>query len=160
MSGPQDLFRLRAFENADSDPDKVNLIVLDGQQRLTSLYHALYDRGPNVYAIDYRRIGPSGELEDAIRSIPRHEWDKSYREVGKQVREGLIPCSQLVSPTNFFEWRDTAVATVAADQQESLKTNLTNTYRDVLFTVHRYELPAVILEESSSQQLLPAYSRE
>src|SRR5690242_17850803 len=50
MRGKSDWFDVRKFEGAP-DLGDVRLVVLDGQQRLTSMFHALSDVGPNVYAI-------------------------------------------------------------------------------------------------------------
>lgn len=148
MRAGNQIFHLRGFEGATKELDKVDLIVLDGQQRLTSLYQALYNRGPNVYAVSFHDLVSGAELEDAIRSIPRHEWDTRYGEVRTQVLHGLVPCYQLRTPTDFFDWRDAAIAAVGIDEQEGLKEQLTSTYSEVLSTIHRYQFPTVTLEES------------
>src|SRR4051812_29536204 len=45
---------LRPLEGAPSlnDPIQKVLVLLDGQQRLTALYHATTDTGPDRYALD------------------------------------------------------------------------------------------------------------
>jgi len=48
------------------------MVVLDGQQRLTALYQALYDAGSPVYAIRASGITADAgvdQLEDAMRSF-------------------------------------------------------------------------------------------
>src|SRR5690554_6949669 len=69
-----EFFRLRPFESTEGlgSPD---LIVLDGQQRLTALHQAFYDRGDTVYAIKIDDIGAGGELDEAIVAIPRSRWE-------------------------------------------------------------------------------------
>lgn len=148
MRGGSPFFELRQIEGADVGLANINSILLDGQQRLTSLYHALYNRGPNVYAVDFEAIGSDGELEEAVRSIPRHEWDVKYGRLEQQVQESIIPCSVLVTPTAFFEWRDAALATVPSNTQENLRKRLTTTYRDILSPIHRYRFPTVTLDET------------
>src|SRR4051812_38900516 len=43
MRGKPLLFKLRGFDEGPPALSRVGYVVLDGQQRLTSLYHALYD---------------------------------------------------------------------------------------------------------------------
>ncbi len=146
MRNGEHLFRLRPFEAGPPIKRPPQYVVLDGQQRLTSLYHALYDRGPRVYAV---KIDDSGalELEEAVRSYPRHEWDANWGNPEAQLAERLVPFSALVTPTTFFEWRDGVVACARTDDSEAAKELLTKVYRSVLSTIHRYEFPGVILEE-------------
>src|SRR3954451_15442351 len=56
LEGPT-FFRLRPFDDGpDLQEDRANLVVLDGQQRLTALFHAIYDTGSSVYAIKAHEI--------------------------------------------------------------------------------------------------------
>src|SRR5437016_1127085 len=41
-----DLPAVKAFDGGPPAADDYSLVVLDGQQRLTALYHALHDKGP------------------------------------------------------------------------------------------------------------------
>src|SRR5438552_863177 len=44
-------FHIRPFEAGPTPSPEPSLLVLDGQQRLTALYHAFYGRGPYVYVL-------------------------------------------------------------------------------------------------------------
>lgn len=146
LQGRHDLFRLRAFEGAPTDLSQIRYVVLDGQQRLTSLYHALFKKGSTVYAIRVGAVDQTGEIEDAIEAFSRHTWDEDYDDLENQTAEGLIPCYELTSAAGFFEWRDEVVR--FADSPEAYKNRLTRLYKTTLAAIHRYEFPTVVLEES------------
>lgn len=149
MRGHVRLFKLKPFEDAAAQEKSVDRIVLDGQQRLTSLYHALYDRGPTVYALKY----PKGkhkmpDLEEGFVWFKREDWDRKFRDVSEQFREGLLPCYALKTPSDFFDWRDQLLAALPRAEQEEVRDHLTHLYRNAISVIHRYEFPVVMLEET------------
>src|SRR5215213_5949874 len=61
------LFACREFQGAPAlDGSKPTYLVLDGQQRLTSLYQAFYGVGDHRYFINLRQLLDGGELEECI----------------------------------------------------------------------------------------------
>src|SRR5690348_12990261 len=90
-----EFFRLRPFESSDGlhNPD---LIVLDGQQRLTALHQAFYNRGDTVYAVRIDLIGAGGELDEAIIAMPRITWESEMITPEAQAAARLIPCYELL----------------------------------------------------------------
>lgn len=155
MEGREELFfRERAFEDAPDLSDEVELIVLDGQQRLTGLYQAVYDTGRFVYAIRTDVLTPEcsvDEIEDGIKSVKRDEWDKDYRHAPWTKNEiGWIPLYALSSTTDFFLWRDQTVqrAQLLPEQKDRLNIRLADAYRQGLEAFHQHDLPSVIVERS------------
>lgn len=155
MEGRDELFfRQRAFEDAPELADKIELIVLDGQQRLTGLYQAIYDTGRFVYAIRADVLTPDAsvdELEDAIKSVKRDEWDRDYRHVPwTKNGVGWIPFYALRSTTDYFLWRDQTVqrAQLLPEQKDRLSIKLADAYRQGLEAFHQHDLPSVIVERS------------
>jgi hypothetical protein len=149
MRGASDFFTLRAFEDSTLS-SKIGLVVLDGQQRLTSLYRALFDVGPYVYAIQWKDLadGDIDSLEDAIVGTRRDRWDKSFRALEKQVTKECIPFYALKSPTDFFAWRDALLKKLPQKQRDNHSAELTDTYKNVLSRLNSYQFPAVILENT------------
>jgi hypothetical protein len=148
MRSDQQLFQLRPLEAAPPIGD-VHYIVLDGQQRLTALYHALRNAGPSVYAIDLSDLelatfDPTS-LEERLISIKRDEWNRNYRSVTRQRARWLLPIHSLQSAASFFEWRD-AVTESLGNMDFEYRDLLTTLYRDYFSVIHRYNLPAVVLE--------------
>ena len=150
MRSGQQIFRLRPLEGAPPI-GRVDYLVLDGQQRLTALYHALRNTGPSVYAIDLSDLEVKDfnfdqvNLEEAIVSFKREDWDRNYKWATRQRSRQLLPIHALLSAATFFEWRD-AVTDSLGDMDFHYRELLTRLYRDYLSAIHRYSLPAVVLE--------------
>src|SRR5690606_22120118 len=115
-------------------------------QRLTALHAALKNHGPSVYAISIDDLGPAGEIEDAVLSYDRTKWEQELSTDVAQGEHRLIPCYELNSASQFFEWRDRVVR--AMDDSDALRQDLTVAYRNAVSSIHRYEFPVVILEQS------------
>ena len=62
------MFPLRKFEGAPDIKGKPVFLVLDGQQRLTSLYQAFYSVGDHRYFLNIRKLvdEDSGDFESAL----------------------------------------------------------------------------------------------
>lgn len=84
QTGGAPQFRTRPLSGADEDSGTPDLLLLDGQQRLTSLFQALYrdqpvetvdDRNKPLkrwYYIDIAKaIGAPSERDEAVVSVPR-----------------------------------------------------------------------------------------
>lgn len=146
LVGPT-FFRLRAFDSGpDLRDDLANLVVLDGQQRLTALYHALYDTGSTVYAIKAQEVVPDApvdRLEDAMHAFEREEWDSEHRQ-GRFERECWIPFYALRSAPDYFAWRDEAAR--RSDDAETSALLISDAYRHGLERFQKYRFPSVIVE--------------
>jgi hypothetical protein len=150
MKGPPKFFAVREFEDAPTAGEDIKFIVLDGQQRLTALYHALRKRGPRVFALAIGELdsieSPSVDsLEESILATQRDRWDAEYDHAA-QWRDQLIPLYALSSPSDFFSWRDRVVATVPAQERTGASDRLALVYKRLLNRVHDYSIPAVVLE--------------
>src|ERR1700693_5832326 len=61
------VFAAREFEGAPTlDGFKHTFLVLDGQQRLTSLYQAFFGVGEHRYYLDLKRLVDGADFEEAI----------------------------------------------------------------------------------------------
>lgn len=140
-------FSLRSIEGAPPLQDEVETVVLDGQQRLTALYHALYGRGTTRYAIRIDILDSDqtiDSLDEAIVSLPQGEWLRKYGAAADQIRSNMIPMTALKDPSEFFRWRDAAI--------DGYRTydgpDLTDLYRSLLGGLYRYDVPAVVIDSS------------
>ncbi len=115
---PSDVpFKVIPIEGADQINDnfdpKPEIIVLDGQQRITSLFYALYSpdiplkntTNPYAFFIDLRKLSEDN-IEDAVFS-----WSKRWREY-KSLMEGgenylleqkLLPLTVLADESSFWK---------------------------------------------------------
>lgn len=122
-----------------------NTIVLDGQQRLTSLLHALCPNGRGSYSIPLKAFLNSSvdDIEEGLALSPKGEnadWmDRQH------IDDLWIPLEKLQTKRSFFQWRDSILANVA---DENLSFQLSQAYRDHLHWLHDYEFPTVTLDSS------------
>jgi Protein of unknown function DUF262 len=117
-------------------------VILDGQQRLSALYQAFWDRGPYVYAIDADAISDP-EVEDvdqAIVSFKRDDWER--RGLDRIVNKSgeLIPLPNLISSRRFFAWRDAVEDHVVAERLGVL-------YPSLFGAAENYAFPVVELDQ-------------
>ncbi|MGF9662346.1 DUF262 domain-containing protein [Arthrobacter crystallopoietes] len=141
-----DFYAPRSFESAPPLSSESIYIVLDGQQRLTAMYQALYNRGPLVYALDLE-VAAAGladidSIDDALVSIKRHIWDRKMPSPAEQWAAKRLPMAAMQSATDFFAWRDAAIS---RDDEEA-RTKLTNLYRQHLSGMHAYKIPAIVIK--------------
>lgn len=136
----EDYYDPRAFEFAPALTGIPEVIVLDGQQRLTSLYTALFDRSESVHAVQMSgslQWGNIDSVDDALRTYKRTSWQRLAPTPAAQFAEGLLPVSALRSSSQFFDWRD------AATQDPDERDKLTHLYREHLAGLYRYRMPAL-----------------
>ncbi len=149
-------YKLRPFEGGPPvRDDEVGFVVLDGQQRLTALYQAVYDTGPYVYAIRADALTADASidmLEEAISSFRREAWDRTERDRPWEPDHDWIPFYALRSAADFFGWRDDVVSRSPEELRERLRAELSDAYRHGLEAFHTYQLPAVVVE----RELQPA----
>lgn len=139
---------LRQFDEAPP-LGTVEYTVLDGQQRLTSLFQALLGKGPKRY---YLRINKTPETVDDIeealvvagRSLP-NDTATSAESDGVHV-----PFTALLDPNRFYAWRDKhSIRGAPPKVQKKWNEVVTRAYSECLFRVSSYEFPAVILPAAS-----------
>lgn len=141
----QMFFRLRPIEGAPNVKEAVQYVVLDGQQRLTSLYQALFGTGPFRYAINLELLAVHQtieELEEAVVAVPVRRWESRYSEPSDQFAAGLLPVSVLRQASDFYEWRDAAV------ESRSERSRLSDLFVRHLSGFDRYQVPAVVIDEN------------
>jgi len=114
-----------------------DLLLLDGQQRLTSLFQAIASGKPvdttdskgkklkRWYYIDMRAVLANGDREEAILSVPedrkiRDNFGKDvvadYSTLADEVRHEVFPISRIFDTPALFEWQN---AYVSVDPEHS-----------------------------------------
>ncbi len=129
--------------------------MLDGQQRLTSLYQALYGVGDYRYFVDFKILadddGP--ELERALTYLPQKKADMELGSVAQQADALLLPLPTLRDP-GFDEWLDEVVerrelVDEAFDSRE-FKKKIRPLYKAHVKPLLDYSFPVVDLPKSTS----------
>jgi Protein of unknown function DUF262 len=166
VEGEPEHVEIRSFVEGPEISKPIRYTVLDGQQRLTSLYFALHDKGPTVYAAQVSQLG-SGEidaLEQGLRSFPRETWDEKYRDKPWQGVDEWVPLYALRSAEDYFAWRDRVIAAADESIRRELTLSLASLYADHLSTIHEYPLATVLvgsdLEEGVVARIFERLNRE
>lgn len=102
LKGPQP-FGAKGVDSGPPLRGQVDLFVLDGQQRITSLYHALADASEICYFIDFNRL-VSG-ADDYIRWRKRSSFSSSFPDMESRAKEGLALVREVSDDELFFQWQ-------------------------------------------------------
>ncbi len=111
------------LQKSSGEPEE---LILDGQQRLTSLYQALIRKGPvdttdlrgkniqRLYFLDCdKALDPNADREESIVSVPkdgiirtfRGEQEKDYSTLQKQCQAEMFPLTALLDETERNSWQ-------------------------------------------------------
>jgi hypothetical protein len=104
LEGPQD-FAVRPLAEAP-ELNNVDLLLLDGQQRMTALYRALGDHaGDEVYYVDFNALREEGELtDDHIRVRQRKAFQRQFPDLERRARAGVALVREVADPDRFQDW--------------------------------------------------------
>lgn len=92
------VFAAREFEGAEPLGDaRHTFLVLDGQQRLTSLYQAFYGVGEHRYFVDLRKLKDSGDFEEAIFYL------RASTRAAKRLDDFSVQASELTLPLSVLK---------------------------------------------------------
>ena len=165
-SNPNIHFKSRLFENAENDNARPSKLVLDGQQRLTSIYCALYNRKPvntqtekkksikRYYYLDIiKALDPDADRIDAVVSIPDNKilmepglsrtvkYDLRTRE--DEFREKLFPLNLMFSQQEIDNWRYDYEDYYNLDTAE--RKRLQAFSREIIDSIRYYQVPVITL---------------
>lgn len=128
-------------------------LILDGQQRLTSLYQAFYGVGNHRYFIDLQKIIDGQDLEDCVFYLRKNEAKKHYGTLDQQAKALVFPFQNLFGDAGGFEvWLDQILERNqhADEDKKALKQRLRETRKQWLASAEDYEFPMVTLAENTS----------
>lgn len=163
-------FKYRVIEGVETKDATPTELILDGQQRLTSIYSSLYSRKPvhtrtekgkdiqRYYYIDIEKaLDPDIDRVDAIVSVPENrmitsnfgrdvELDLSSPE--KEFENKMFPLNLILDTPGTFLW-----------QQEYLKyydNSVVSQYMDfqskIIMPVIQYKMPVILLDRSTPKE--------
>lgn len=172
---PDVRFRSRPIEGASVGDDvEPSVLLLDGQQRLTSLFLALMSpdpvptrdrRGQDMYRHYYASINacinPSCEREeDGILSVPEDrvirrnfgrsiELDLRTRE--QEIAAEMFPLDIILDPDAVFEWQMRylqSTPTISVGKMEKWK----QFGQAIIFPFTQYQVPIIVLAKSTLKE--------
>lgn len=83
---------------------EIRYFLLDGQQRVTSLFHAVKDLSDVVYYIDFSELAKNRPDEDFIFFSRRKTFEGKYATRKEMAEAKIIKVSDLYESENFFDW--------------------------------------------------------
>lgn len=165
-------FKYRLFEGISSANSVPNDLVLDGQQRLTSAYSALYgegavrtrtDKGKEIYRYYYVSIeqvlDADADRLDAIISVP--ETKQLTSDFGRKVELDLttpnkeyaakmFPLNIILDPAKTFQWEQAYLAHYGHEA------NISKEYSDfksrIVMPAFQYKIPVITLEKDTPKE--------
>lgn len=171
-TGGQVSFKPRLLEGVPEKEVDPGDLLLDGQQRLTSLYQAMYgsrpvrtknSRGKEIeryYYIDIKAATEAAaDLEDAIIGVPadrvirsnfgkKIDLDVSTREL--EFEQDLFPLNKVFDSRNwFFEWLD-----YWKKRDRDVSDLDREFYSRVGDRIQRYKMPIIRLDKENSREAI------
>jgi len=134
---------------------KPELLLLDGQQRLTSLIYALTApdlplKGTKLrrwFFIDLDLLSQDPDHDDIV--IERSKRDiEDLLSPAAQYKRHLLPCTVLLRPADFYKWRDGFEDWVRANQPEKetvFRTEWRQAWQKTVDRVQNFEVPLIEL---------------
>ena len=149
-NGASPMFAPRSVEGAPalaSSEQNLSFLVLDGQQRLTSLYSAFYGKGDNRFYLDLKALMADKPMDEAIFfEKVDSKREKALREDANQAKEKIFPLSRLWDRGGFMGWMLGVVGT----DDPALLNQLNSINQEWIAPIGEYNLPVVTLKDSSS----------
>ena len=149
------LLKPREFEGSPAfDGHEPPYLILDGQQRLTSLYQALYGEGEHRYFLKLSRMlekddDPSDDFENAIFHLRRDKAEKLYGTIDRQAEELVLPLAIIFGEGGFFKWLDRVIdyRNLSRQEERELRDQLRAVYDAWIKPIEDYPFPIVTLSE-------------
>ncbi|HQJ32361.1 MAG TPA: DUF262 domain-containing protein [Anaerolineaceae bacterium] len=151
MESDKPMFQPRAFAGAPAlDGHKPKYLVLDGQQRLTSLYQALYGTGDYLFYVKLKDLVDGKDVEDAFFYERRDRALARCEALDKQAANFVLPLSVLFGGEGFHAWlyviQDVLNKGENANELSSdLRKALSSAYDKYVSPILTYEFPVVTL---------------
>jgi uncharacterized protein with ParB-like and HNH nuclease domain len=150
-------FAAREFEGAPSlNGVKYTFLVLDGQQRLTSLYQAFYGVGDHRYYLDIKKLVEGDDFEDSIFHVrATTKWAAARENFALQAEELLLPLSVLKDGAGgFFQWIFKVTDPMQSEERSAKLKALRELEEKWIETIDNYHFPVVTLSDQTEPDAL------
>lgn len=151
------LFAVRHFEGAPSlDGSTHTFLVLDGQQRLTSLYQAFFGVGEHRYYLNLKKLIDGMDFEEAIFHVrATTKWARDREDFAVQAKELLLPLSVLrAGDGGFLQWILHVTNPMPAEERTRTLDELTDLNDGWIKNIDHYQFPVVTLSEETEAAAL------
>jgi hypothetical protein len=153
-------FATRKFENAPDGGHMPKYLVLDGQQRLTSLYQAFFGAGDFRYYLDLKKFLEKEELlEEEVINFARANkkiagklfLDLMENDYLYQGQNRVLPLLHIFGPNkSFHKWAKSVEKALPVDEREEFSTQMDFVYETFVAKIEKYMFPVVSLSADTS----------
>ncbi len=152
----KNLFSFREFQGVT--PQQVQqptYLVLDGQQRLTSLYQAFYGVGQFRYFLNLQKLLDGEEFDECVISLKSHRPQaRRYTTIDSQAEDLILPLSVLrgEGEERFSNWKNRVSRTRHPDNPSAafaMIDELERIENTWMKTISNYQFPVVTLSEGT-----------
>ena len=151
------VFAAREFEGAPKlNGRQHTFLVLDGQQRLTSLYQAFYGVGEHRYYLNLKKLLDGNDFEESIFHVrATTKWVKAREDFGLQAKELVLPLSVLKGGAGgFLQWLLMVTNPMPSDKRTEMLDALTKINDLWIKTIDDYHFPVVTLSDKTEADAL------
>lgn len=151
------VFAAREFEGAPLLAGaKHTFLVLDGQQRLTSLYQAFFGVGEHRYYLNLGKLRDGAEFEEAIFHVrAATKWAKALDEFALQAKELMLPLSVLKGGAGGFgQWSRKVARQLSDKDRIALEDALDGIEQRWIHAIDDYHFPVVTLSDQTEPDAL------
>jgi len=129
-----------------------NRLILDGQQRLSSLYQACYGVGDYRYFVDLNPLLDDDDIEEAVFYRHRNRCGP-YQSDQQQADRLVLPLGVLFGGTGdgFHDWRDRILEfrPEQGDELVGLRQALQRVYKTHIKPLEDYRFPVITLDQDT-----------
>lgn len=130
-------------------------LILDGQQRLSSLYQACYGRGEHRYFIDLASLLQLDDIEEALFYRHRSRCGR-YETTEQQATELVVPLGVIFGASGgFHRWMDAVLEQRAQEPTDgNMREGLHGVYEQYIRPIEDYRFPVVTLDRDTSLEAI------
>jgi hypothetical protein len=152
MPWRENTFNPREIQGApELDGIKPQKLILDGQQRLSSLYQACYGVGEYRYFVDFKPLLENDDVEEAV--FYRHKNGvKKYSTLEQQAKLLVLPLGVLFGGDGFHAWLEQISNHLSTEGGEphDLRVEIREAYEKYIKPIEDYRFPVVELAPATS----------
>lgn len=149
MQGAATHFKPRPFSEAPRLGGEPSFLVLDGQQRLTSLSLAFSGRGDYRYFLHLQELIDGEDLDEAVE-VYHHKRIRLWNDVKGQAKDLALPLSRL---RDFANWRDEVIEAREdlgiIEDTRALRKQLNELENQYVTPVVQYQFPVTTLSRDT-----------
>jgi hypothetical protein len=163
-------FKHRLLEGAaPSQPQKPEQLILDGQQRITSLFQVLLSGKPVItkaarskeihrwYYVDITKaLDPNADREETIINVPEDRIVRNFRgdiladysTTEKECAAEVFPLKLVFDSSGLFNWMQKYVNLEPTERFN----RWTNFFEEVIHPYQQYQLPIILLSKETPRE--------